>query len=419
MSKRYWNSAGERNLLRCLGVCSYLGLVNSAKRARRTNSDLEDEDSEGEGSEDEEEEGVRNRVETAVNLLLIAATLMQHAEVHKPIEDTDIEFGKALVLNDFNESQCLMYFRFKKVHLRKVLTLLWPRLEPNLAGERTRIFCTNRYRVHYETAMLIMLYRFSRPIRIRPEMESFFGMRKSHISAVLQTITTAMYAVSQPYLNNPGIFRHRMALYARKVYRKCELLQNVWGFIDGTLRKICRPTYFQRQAYSGHKRCHGVKFQAIYTPDGLIACLFGPMNGNRHDSHMLRESQVLEQLTALMPAEEEEIIYLLYGDPAYPQSIYLIGGYPHPAPGTQEADFNTAMSKVREAVEWAFKEIIAQWRFLDYRASIKIFEMPIARYYTIAAFLQNLRSTVYDNQTSVYFDMDTMELEDYIKLVDE
>ena len=56
---------------------------------------------------------------------------------------------------------------------------------------------------------------------------------------------------------------------------------------------------------------------------------------------------------------------------------------------------------------------------LDYRASIKMFEMPIARYYTIAAFLQNLRSTVYDNQTSVYFDMDTMALEDYINLVDE
>ena len=50
---------------------------------------------------------------------------------------------------------------------------------------------------------------------------------------------------------------------------------------------------------------------------------------------------------------------------------------------------------------------------------MKIFEKPIARYSTIAAFLQNIRSTVYDNQTSVYFDMDTMELEDYIKLVDE
>ena len=143
------------------------------------------------------------------------------------------------------------------------------------------------------------------------------------------------------------------------------------------------------------------------------------MNGNRHDSQLLRESHLLEQLTALMPEDANEgVIYLLYGDPAYPQSVYLIGGYPHPAAGTPQAAFNTSMSKVREVVEWAFKEIITQWSFLDYRASMKIFKMPIARYYTIATFLQNLRSTIYDNQTSVYFDIDTMGLEEYINLVD-
>ena len=87
-------------------------------------SDSENEDSEGEDRDNEEEERVRTRAEIAVNLLLVSGTLMQHAEVHKAIEDTTIVFGKALLLNDFNESQCLMYFRFKKVHLRKVLTLL-------------------------------------------------------------------------------------------------------------------------------------------------------------------------------------------------------------------------------------------------------------------------------------------------------
>ena len=84
------------------------------------------------------------------------------------------------------------------------------------------------------------------------------------------------------------------------------------------------------------------------------------MNENQYDSHLLHESQVLEQLTTLMPAEDNEgIAYLLYGDIVYPQSIYLIGGYAHPAAGSEEAGFNTAVSKVREAVEWALKEIIA------------------------------------------------------------
>jgi hypothetical protein len=71
----------------------------------------------------------------------------------------------------------------------------------------------------------------------------------------------------------------------------------MWGFIDDTLRNVCRPTRFQRAAYSGHKHTHGIKFQSIVTPDGLIVCLFGPIPGSRHDSFMLAESGLLQQLT--------------------------------------------------------------------------------------------------------------------------
>ena len=143
--------------------------MHSKKKARHYISDSEDEP-----SEDDEENPIRNKAEVAVNLLLIAGTLLQHAEVHKVIEDTSIEFGKMLLLKYFNESQCLMNFRFKQVHLRKVLTLLWSRLEPHLEGGRHRIVCQSGYTAHYKTTILIMLYRFSRPVRLRPEMEAFF-----------------------------------------------------------------------------------------------------------------------------------------------------------------------------------------------------------------------------------------------------
>ena len=141
------------------------------------------------------------------------------------------------------------------------------------------------------------------------------------------------------------------------------------------------------------------------------------MNGNRHDSHMLRESQLLQQLQELMP-QDGGVVYSLYGDPAYPQSIHLFGGYDFAVPGTAQAFWNTNMSKVREVVEWGFKEIRTEWSFLDFRASMKIFEVPVARYYTIGAFLCNLRSLFYDNQTANYFEMDTYDLEHYLSLID-
>ena len=56
-------------------------------------------------------------------------------------------------------------------------------------------------------------------------------------------------------------------------------LQNCWGFIDGTVRPLCRPGENQRLLYNGHKRVHSIKFQSVVTPSGMIANLYGPMEG--------------------------------------------------------------------------------------------------------------------------------------------
>ena len=366
-----------------------------------TNSDAE--------SDDEEEEQP-----SVLPLLFTLTTLQKHAKVYSPIEDTTIEFNRRLTLADFNESQCIVHFRFRKQDLILLAAELWPRL--GLEGTYERIDCIHGYTCPFETALLILLYRFSRPRRYRPEMEEFFGMRISHLSSVLHTIVEAMYDLAVPYFTNPAIFAHKMHYYASKIYDKNGLLNNLWGFVDGTLRKTARPVYFQKQAYSGHKRCHGLKFQTVVTPDGLIACMWGPMNGNRHDSHMLRESHLLDQLIELMPVNG--VTYALYGDPAYPQSIYLFGGYYHPAAGTPQALWNTLMSKVREVVEWGYNQIVLNWKYQDFKASMKIFEVPVSKYYVIGAFLANLRTTFYDNQINVYFQCDTMKLNEYLSLVD-
>jgi hypothetical protein len=50
----------------------------------------------------------------------------------------------------------------------------------------------------------------------------------------------------------------------------------IYGFIDGTHRSICRPgTIDQKIFYSGYKKVHSIKFQAIIAPDGLIIHLAG------------------------------------------------------------------------------------------------------------------------------------------------
>ena len=258
-----------------------------------------------------------------------------------------------LTIEELSEDDALSFFRFRKEHLQIVADKLWPRLAPYLLGEKGRIkFGFGRYSCGYETLLLLMMYRLSRPCRIYREMESFFGFRRSKICAGIRAMMDAMYTLAVKYLDDPIIFLHRMPRYADIINKKCGLVKTVWGFIDGTLRQTCRPTYHQKVIYSGHKRAHGIKFQSVIAPDGIFACMFGAINGNRHDSFMLNESELMPRLRDMMPAgiiggggldaEPVDRVYALYANSAYPQSAYIFGGFRNPPDGSREAQWNTA-----------------------------------------------------------------------------
>jgi hypothetical protein len=329
-----------------------------------------------------------------------------------------------LCIDDLSSDDALSFFRFRKVHLQEVSDKIWPRLSPYLIGTKEKIvFGDGHYSAPYETLLLLMKYRLSRPHRIRRDTEQFFGFRRSKICAGLKAMAFAVYSLSVSYLSDPTLFHHRMPRYAEIISAKCGLVSNVWGFLDGTLRRTCRPTYHQKQMYSGHKRTHGMKFQSVVTPDGLFACMFGAICGNCHDSHMLTRSGLLPALCNLMPVEMVPLggtLYSLYADPAYPQSAHIFGGFRNPAAGSREELWNTQMSSVCESVEWGFAYINRHWSFLNFPSALKLFQSPIAKYYMIATFFCNLRTCYYGNQTMSYFECgkDALTIDEYLALVD-
>ena len=76
-----------------------------------------------------------------------------------------------------------------------------------------------------------------------------------------------------------------MPYYAMLIKQKMEgLMDCVWGFIDGTIRRTTRPLYHQQSIYTRFKKCHGIKFQSITVPAGFIACLQGPWPSKTHDA---------------------------------------------------------------------------------------------------------------------------------------
>ena len=133
-------------------------------------------------------------------------------------------------------------------------------------------------------------------------------------------------------------------------------------------------------------------------PEGFIAYLKGPWTAQTHDAWMLHESQLMEELEHIIPANADSAVYAMYGDLSYAQSIYLIGGFRKPSAGSNEVLFNRQMSSVRITVEWGFGDMIEKWKFLDFHSAMKIFEMPVAEYYTNGTFLSNICNCLYGNK---------------------
>ena len=94
------------------------------------------------------------------------------------------------------------------------------------------------------------------------------------------------------------------------------------------------------------------------TPNGLIANLFGPVEGRRHDSGMLNMPGLLHDLENHSFSPTGQAL-CLYGDPAYAKRVHLQCPFARRANLTPEEEaFNQSMSQGRISVEWVFGDIV-------------------------------------------------------------
>jgi hypothetical protein len=382
------------------------------------NQNDSDSDSNSDSDDSRDEDGGRNPfLPTLQSLARIGEALEERQNI--VLEDETINFGAVKLIDDFTNYECNHHFRFMKDDLKVTANLLWPRLSPYLrSNDIERIPVGNRYIAHYETCLCAYLYKMSYPRRLRGDAESFFCIRKSKLSAMIRFFGEALCRLALLYLTDVSIWQPYMVHYASAVERKCGgLLPNIWGFIDGTIRRTCRPIRYQQVVYTRYKRCHGLKFQSVVTPDGFVAHLYGPCVARFHDARMLRESRLLAHLQQVMP--RDGLVFGLYGDLAYPQSRYLFGGFVNPAQNTPERRFNFEMSRVRIVVEWGFSNVLKRWQHLDFTRSMRVFQQPIGQQFINCVFLSNILNCFYGGATNRYFNCNVMSLQEYLSLIDD
>lgn len=102
----------------------------------------------------------------------------------------------------------------------------------------------------------------------------------------------------------------------------------------------------------------------IYVFLGICISFYGPIEGRRHDSTLLRESGLLDHIRDHPILSELGI--LIYGDPAYGVNDIVVAPFKGAFLNEAQKNFNSGMSCVRVAVEWMFNIVKTQWAFINW-----------------------------------------------------
>ena len=310
-------------------------------------------------------------------------------------------------LDNLTNAECWSEFRFYRNDIYQLQELF---------GIPDEIVTYNRLVVDGSEAMCVFLKRFAYPCRYS-DIVSRFGRPVPQYSIITNQIMDSIYNNFHHLLENmnqPWLRPGNLELFCEVIHNKGAALDNCCGFIDGTVRPVCRPGQMQRVLYNGHKKVHGLKFQSVVMPNGLIANLYGPVEGKRHDSAMLTQSQLLPKLQQYAVDTNGRAL-CIYGDPAYPLRVQLQAPFRSVRLTQQEKDYNQSMSQVRVAVEWIFGDISSWFAFMDFKKNLKVGLSAVGKMYITCALLTNARTCLYQNTTSKFFNLDPPEISQYFQ----
>lgn len=172
-------------------------------------------------------------------------------------------------LDQIDEAECKAEFRVEK----NDLPLLF-----NALGIPETIECRQGSICDGMEGLCMLLRRLAYPCRYS-DMISRFPRPVPVLSMITTTVMDYVYQQHHHRISHWNRFLlepRKLEEYAMAISQQGSALDNCFGFIDGTVRPICRPGENQRIVYNGHKRVHALKYQSVVVPSGMIAVMHGP-----------------------------------------------------------------------------------------------------------------------------------------------
>jgi DDE superfamily endonuclease len=245
----------------------------------------------------------------------------------------------------------------------------------------------NGYSCDPTTALCVVCARLSYPGRWYQHAD-LFKRSPSWLSTIFNdTIQFLTLRFANHLRWHPQMTRYSTLKRFADAVQRVGGVEGVYGFVDGTFRGHCRPSGpdAQRTVYSGHKRAHGLNWQAIVTPDGLVSSLVGPFAGANNDWSMWKRSGCEEDIRKVMAGKETLYIY---GNPAYNSSFGVACPFKHPYGrrylSRAQQEFNRSLSTVRIAVEQAFGDVQVQWTYTAFSKALTAGLQPVAAHFVVA-----------------------------------
>ena len=146
--------------------------------------------------------------------------------------------------------------------------------------------------VSQETVFLVFFKRMWTRGSVVIQLQSFFGRSVGWISQVFNAVLHFLYTRWVPTkirsLDSNILNYWRLQDYATCLKKAGLGIPGCVGFVDGTFHGINRPGrdgnqgLLQRLFYNGAHKGHGIIFEMITFPDGLIGRAYGPVSGRHH-----------------------------------------------------------------------------------------------------------------------------------------
>lgn len=202
---------------------------------------------------------------------------------------------------------------------------------------------------------------------------------------------------------------------------------NIFGFIDNTMNRTCRPgggpaqdgenaprndPEIQRAFYNGWKKLHGFKWQTIDLPNGMHFNAMGPFSCRDNDLQTLDASGILIVMEELL--RHFGFDAKMFGDSAYLVIHHgcLQARIENPTP--QQQLINRVLGALRIIVEWDYGDAMTYFKTLDYAHILKMRKMPVAKMFVCAMILRDAYTTLNGSRASGYFGIQPPTLETWL-----